>query len=105
MIELVSAAHCTGCNICVLVCPVNVFDRVDGAAPVIARQSDCQTCFMCEAYCPADALYVAPDADGPVTIDEQDIRHLGSYRRALGWTQETRGNRASDLSYRLLGPR
>jgi NAD-dependent dihydropyrimidine dehydrogenase PreA subunit len=28
--------------------------------PVIARQSQCQTCFMCEAYCPADALFVAP---------------------------------------------
>jgi NAD-dependent dihydropyrimidine dehydrogenase PreA subunit len=30
-----------------------------GGPPVIARQADCRTCFMCEAYCPADALFVA----------------------------------------------
>lgn len=105
MIEIVSAARCTGCNICVLVCPVNVFDKVADAAPIIARQEDCQTCYMCEAYCPADALYVAPDADEQVAVDEANLGPLGSYRRAIGWTNETRQNRASDLSYRLLGPR
>ena len=46
MIELISDSRCTGCNICVRVCPVNVFDIVEGAAPVIARQDACQTCFM-----------------------------------------------------------
>ena len=47
MIELISESRCTGCNICVRVCPVNVFDAVPQAAPTIARQADCQTCFMC----------------------------------------------------------
>lgn len=108
MIELVSAARCTGCNICVYVCPVNVFDAVPDSAPVIARQSDCQTCYMCEAYCPVDALFVAPQAEQSVVADEEELASaalLGSYRRAIGWTRATRHLRASDLSYQLLGER
>jgi NAD-dependent dihydropyrimidine dehydrogenase PreA subunit len=65
MIELVIASRCIDCDRCVKVCPTNVFDPVPGGHPVIARQRDCQTCFMCEAYCPVDALYVAPFR-GPV---------------------------------------
>jgi NAD-dependent dihydropyrimidine dehydrogenase PreA subunit len=90
MIELVSASRCIACNICVKVCPTNVFDAVDGAAPVLARQSDCQTCFLCEAYCPADALFVAPQAHARADVSEQDLEasgQLGSYRKALGWAR------------------
>ena len=89
MIEVVSGDRCIACNICVRACPANVFDPVEGAAPVIARQDDCQTCFLCEAYCPVDALFVAPDreplaaADRPVEAELGDA--LGSYRGAIGW--------------------
>ena len=65
MIEIVSARRCIACDICVKVCPANVFDAMPDAPPVIARQADCQTCFLCEIYCPTDALYVAPGAEGP----------------------------------------
>ena len=68
MIEIVSAAACIACDICVKVCPTDVFDRGEDGVPVIARQSDCQTCFMCEAYCPTDALYVSP-VSAPVAAD------------------------------------
>ena len=68
MIEIVSADRCTGCNICVHACPTNVFEAVPGGPPRIARQADCQTCFMCELYCPTDALFVAPEADETVTV-------------------------------------
>ena len=51
MIELISAERCTACNICVSACPTNVFEAVPGGLPRIARQDDCQTCFMCELYC------------------------------------------------------
>jgi NAD-dependent dihydropyrimidine dehydrogenase PreA subunit len=91
MIELVSAERCIECNICVKVCPTNVFDAIAGEAPVIARQSDCQTCYLCEAYCPVDALYVAAEAHRRVEIDEAvlaDNGTLGSYRKALGWSQD-----------------
>ncbi|BDI31106.1 ferredoxin [Capsulimonas corticalis] len=88
MIELVSVSRCIECNLCVKVCPTHVFDEVEGAAPVIARQSDCQTCFICEAYCPVDALYVAPFADRSVPVSEDDLEEsgaLGGWRATIGW--------------------
>lgn len=92
MIELVSAERCIGCRLCVKVCPTNVFD-MDAVAklPVIARQEDCQTCFMCEAYCPADALYVAPQAESRAEVDEAELAAsglLGSWRAEIGWSRD-----------------
>ncbi|MGE2836363.1 4Fe-4S binding protein [Mycobacterium sp. SMC-4] len=92
MIEIVSAQACIACDLCIKVCPTDVFERGPDGVPVIARQSDCQTCFMCEAYCPVDALYVAPLA-GPVGAgsphgDETAVAAaglLGGYREMVGW--------------------
>jgi NAD-dependent dihydropyrimidine dehydrogenase PreA subunit len=108
MIELVSTTRCTECNICVRICPMNVFDQVPGSAPVIARQDDCQTCFMCELYCPADALYVSPQAATAESVDETGLaasRLLGGYRDAIGWNRPV-GQRGggTDLTFRLLPP-
>jgi NAD-dependent dihydropyrimidine dehydrogenase PreA subunit len=87
VIELVSAQRCIGCDRCVDVCPTDVFDRGPGGVPVVARQADCQTCFLCEAYCPVDALFVAPERDPlPEGPDEAALGGtLGSYRDAIGW--------------------
>jgi NAD-dependent dihydropyrimidine dehydrogenase PreA subunit len=88
MIELVSEKRCVTCDLCVKVCPTNVFDAVPGRPPVIARPDDCQTCFMCEAYCPADALYVAPESNQHVPVNEAELEArgaLGAYRQILGW--------------------
>jgi NAD-dependent dihydropyrimidine dehydrogenase PreA subunit len=92
MIEIVSAASCIKCDVCVKVCPTDVFDRGEDGIPVIARQSDCQTCFMCEAYCPVDALYVSP-VSAPVSVDSPHADEsavtraglLGGYRDMVGW--------------------
>jgi NAD-dependent dihydropyrimidine dehydrogenase PreA subunit len=107
MIELVSAGRCIRCDACVDACPDDVFDRTASGVPVIARLDDCQTCFLCELYCPADALYVSPFKDKREDVDEADLIArglLGSYRRTLGW----RGIKASgidrDLSHRLPEP-
>ncbi|OYD83771.1 4Fe-4S dicluster domain-containing protein [Azospirillum brasilense] len=112
MIELISPTRCTGCNICVSICPMDVFQaagggRSNGAAPAIARQSDCQTCFLCEAHCPDDALYVAPDAETVTGIAEEAVAAaglFGSYRRAIGWSDGHRDNRSADQTFRLLAP-
>ncbi len=97
MIELIVEDRCTQCNACVAVCPTNVFDAVPGNFPVIARQSDCQTCYMCELYCPADALFVGSDCEHPETVDEAKIiasGQLGQIRRDSGW-----GEWADDPKY------
>lgn len=92
MIEVVLADRCIGCDKCVDVCPTRVFDSGPGGVPTIARQPDCQTCFMCEAYCPVDALFVAvprqPLGRESRLLNEAHLERsglLGSYRRALGW--------------------
>jgi NAD-dependent dihydropyrimidine dehydrogenase PreA subunit len=107
MIELVSDSRCIRCDICVKVCPTNVFDAVPDEAPVIARQEDCQTCFMCELYCPTDALFVAPDADESVEVHESQLSEsglLGSYRAAVGWGEGRSPGARNDQSYLILGP-
>lgn len=107
MIELISADRCIRCNACVTACPDNVFDGSPGEIPIIARLDDCQTCFLCELYCPADALYVSPFKDLREQVDEQALIArglLGSYRRALGWRGLKASGTADDLSHRLTEP-
>jgi len=101
VIEIVDSSLCTGCNICVRACPTNVFDAVPGGAPRIARQEDCQTCFMCELYCPEDALFVAPEP-APCPELTVDRALVGSYRRAVGWGRGRQATAADDASYELL---
>ena len=107
MIEVVSEQRCIKCDICVRVCPTNVFDAAPDGPPVIARQHDCQTCFMCELYCPTDALFVAPEADAAVPVQEELLSEkglLGSYRAAVGWGEGRTPGAGRDQSFRLLKP-
>jgi NAD-dependent dihydropyrimidine dehydrogenase PreA subunit len=104
MIEIVSSARCIACDICVKVCPANVFDPVRKKPPVIARQDDCQTCFLCEIYCPTDALYVAPCAEESVGVSEAEIEAaglFGSYSRALGWREGKPDGSDDDPTFRI----
>lgn len=114
MIELISAERCTQCNICVRVCPTDVFERTPGGPPRIARQEFCQTCFMCEAHCPDDAMYVAPmrhpAAPGSHHLDQQRLLaegYFGSYRQRLGWGEGHTPPRNEEelMALSLLGPR
>ncbi|KKI90486.1 4Fe-4S ferredoxin [Bacillus sp. SA1-12] len=102
MIEVVSKSRCIECNQCIAVCPTNVFEKGTDGYPVISRKDDCQTCFMCELYCPADALYVSPKADEYVSILENDVVEnglLGSYRESIGWGRGRKSTAVNDGSY------
>jgi formate hydrogenlyase subunit 6/NADH:ubiquinone oxidoreductase subunit I len=82
-----------------------VFDKVPDAPPTIARQSDCQTCFMCELYCPVDALYVAPQVDPLDSVDEELLKEaelLGSYRRNVGWGRDRTSLAKEDSTHQIL---
>jgi NAD-dependent dihydropyrimidine dehydrogenase PreA subunit len=104
VIELLSPTRCIGCDACVEACPDNVFEARPGQIPVIARLDDCQTCYLCELYCPVDALYVSPWRDQREAVDEAQliaIGRLGAYRRALGWKGIKAQGTDQDLSWRL----
>jgi len=102
MIELLSKDRCISCNQCVSVCPTNVFEAVPGDIPVIARQADCQSCFMCELYCPVDALFVTPLVEETSVVAEAQLIDrglLGSYRENLGWGKGRQSTASADGSY------
>lgn len=108
MIELVSAARCIQCNLCVSVCPTNVFNGETGTVPTIARKQDCQTCYMCELYCPVDALYVSSLSDAETNVDEESLMQsglLGSYRKEVGWGRGRERGASSDCHlYKPMQP-
>jgi NAD-dependent dihydropyrimidine dehydrogenase PreA subunit len=90
MIELILSDRCTNCNACVEVCPTNVLDPSVSGPPILARVEDCQTCFMCELHCRADAIYVAPDCDRRVAVSSEEVLAsggLGQYRKHSGWDE------------------
>lgn len=90
MIALLLQDRCTACQRCVQVCPRQVFEARAGGPPLVARAEDCQTCFACELYCQADALYVDPTVDEAVPVSEAEVRAagwLGQYRRHSGWDE------------------
>lgn len=104
MIELLSELRCVSCNQCVNVCPTNVFESTASGIPIIARQSDCQTCFMCELYCPADALYVAPDSESSMPVAEAALAQqglLGGYREVVGWGPGRKPVAGHEMIYQL----
>jgi NAD-dependent dihydropyrimidine dehydrogenase PreA subunit len=91
MIAHIFEDSCTGCNACVTACPTHIFDPGPDGVPVIARPDQCQTCFMCELYCDADAIYVAPDQRVAEPVDPETIRasgQLGQLRRDYGWDRD-----------------
>lgn len=90
MIALIVDSRCTQCERCVQMCPSNVLALRPGQPPHIARVDDCQTCFLCELYCRADAIYVDPDCDRPVPAEASAVEAsglLGQFRRDSGWDE------------------
>ncbi len=60
---------CTGCEICVDECPMDVL-RMDKETkkPFIKYLRDCQSCFLCEVDCPVEAIYVTPDRERRIPL-------------------------------------
>lgn len=88
MIEVVIEERCNGCGDCVDACPSDVLRLDAGGKAVIAAQGDCQTCLLCELYCPTDALFVWPQVERIAGITaEQALAsgQMGAFRRDHGW--------------------
>jgi Fe-S-cluster-containing hydrogenase component 2 len=78
---------------------MNVFEIIPDEAPIIARQHECQTCFMCELYCPVDALYVSVEVHEAQLIAEGK---LGAYSKSLGWKRARAMGTEQDQMDRLF---
>jgi len=60
-IERIDIDLCTGCEICIDACPMDVirFDEELKKAS-IKYPRDCIACYNCEEDCPVEAIYVSP---------------------------------------------
>jgi len=66
---------CTGCGICLKVCPLQVYEWVETSGHPTskkksfpAREPDCVQCYKCETECPMQAIrieFFPPDCQGP----------------------------------------
>ena len=61
-IRKIDYSLCTGCGICVDVCPMDVLRMNEiTKKPVIQYLADCMSCFLCERDCPEKGtIYVSP---------------------------------------------
>jgi NAD-dependent dihydropyrimidine dehydrogenase PreA subunit len=48
---------CTGCGMCLEVCPHQVF-KMNGRSAMIRNRDACMECGACRKNCPAEAIYV-----------------------------------------------
>ena len=52
-----SAEKCTGCGLCMIVCPHGVFE-IDAKGTFIADKDSCMECGVCAINCPNEAIEV-----------------------------------------------
>ena len=57
MVVSIDQANCTGCGVCVDICPLDVI-RMDekGEKALVKYPEDCMACFNCELQCPEEAI-------------------------------------------------
>jgi formate hydrogenlyase subunit 6/NADH:ubiquinone oxidoreductase subunit I len=54
-LPMIDPARCTGCRLCVELCPTQALDQVDGKAALVYPQR-CTYCTICEDICPENAI-------------------------------------------------
>jgi NAD-dependent dihydropyrimidine dehydrogenase PreA subunit len=77
---ILDATRCTGCGICVQVCPQMILELADGAM-CVRDASRCMGCFGCEDECPEHAVRVLRAPQG---VTEIPIEPSAPGRRGWG---------------------
>jgi NAD-dependent dihydropyrimidine dehydrogenase PreA subunit len=60
----VDETKCTGCGICLNVCPVRAISTIDGKAQI--EKEKCINCGVCVSACPVGAIYSDSDSDARI---------------------------------------
>jgi NAD-dependent dihydropyrimidine dehydrogenase PreA subunit len=60
----VDETKCTGCGICLNVCPVKAISMIEGKAQI--DKGKCTNCGVCASACPAGAIYSDSDSDARI---------------------------------------
>ncbi len=60
----VDETKCTGCGICLNVCPVEAISMIDGKAQI--DKEKCTNCGVCASACPINAIYSDSDSDARI---------------------------------------
>ncbi len=68
---------CTGCGMCMNVCPHDVFQRSNGSV-VIRDADDCMECGACSMNCPQEAIYVKKGVGCAAAIINAALGRSGS---------------------------
>jgi len=84
--------ECTGCGLCVSVCPFGALELVDGIAEV---NELCTLCGACVEECPSEAIVL----ERPEATEEID---LSAYQGVWVWVEQFNGQ-ASSISWEMMG--
>ena len=52
----INLTWCKACNICIALCPTQVFEPDRDGKPTLARGEDCNQCAICWIHCPDFAI-------------------------------------------------
>ena len=85
----VDVARCTGCGVCVEVCPTGAVRLVEGGTGCYAEvdEEKCQECGVCVEACPEEAIIsqVGPTIEGEVVLVKAKPVPVKSQYRELKW--------------------
>ena len=68
-IDKIDNELCNGCEICVNICPMDVFRMDENTKKaIITYPEDCMLCEFCVLDCPTDAITVTPEKTSPLIL-------------------------------------
>jgi formate hydrogenlyase subunit 6/NADH:ubiquinone oxidoreductase subunit I len=54
-LPIIDPTSCTGCALCIDLCPTNALGQVDGRSSLVVPEA-CTYCMVCQDVCPEDAI-------------------------------------------------